>query len=153
MYVSVHIFTFSCSLCFCGKHEPKHGILCDLSCVGNMWSMMLIMVLLAFHYYLFISLETASDPPNESFDSSQLIVLVFIVLNGVKLYLYLVRVRSLSTMQTLWQCSLPVELYTERAEGGARSTLPPPVERAARWASAVLVVIKNTAPRSGTSVL
>ena len=54
---------------------------------------MLIMVLLAFHYYLFISLETASDPPNESFDSSQLIVLVFIVLHGVKLYLYLVRVR------------------------------------------------------------
>ena len=47
---------------------------------------MLIMVLLAFHYYLFISLETASDPPNESFDSSQLIVLVFIVLHGVKLY-------------------------------------------------------------------
>ena len=35
IYVSVHIFTFSCSLCFCGKHEPKHGILCDLSCVGT----------------------------------------------------------------------------------------------------------------------
>ena len=29
----VHIFTLSCPFCFYGKHEPKHGVSCDLSCV------------------------------------------------------------------------------------------------------------------------
>ena len=48
---------------------------------------------------------------------------------------------------------LLAKLYTARAEGGACSTLPPPAERAARWASAMLVKVKNTAPRSGPSLL